>query len=77
MNTLKIAFGGALIVVTLIGMGYVQSVFSDCDQLGKIISDKDSKLPTAHCFGFNMIESLIIFAAFVGIIVVVLGLMDK
>ncbi|GEM_PF-3971477 len=76
MNTLKIAFGGALFIVALIGMGYVQSVFSDCDQLGKIISDKNSKFPTANCIGFNILESLIIFVAFVGIIVVILGLMD-
>ena len=76
MNTAKLAFGGALIIVSLIGMGYVQSLFLNCDQLGEIISDETSEFPTANCIGFNILESLIIFAAFVGVIVVILGLLD-
>jgi len=76
MNTAKLAFGGALIIVSLIGMAYVQSLFTECDQLGEIISDKNSPFPTANCIGFNILEGLIIFAAFVGVIVVILGLLD-
>ena len=76
MNTAKLAFGGALLIVSLIGMGYVQSLFLNCDQLGEIISNEAAEFPTANCIGFNILESLIIFAAFVGVIVVILGLLD-
>lgn len=77
MNTAKIAFGGALVLVSLIGMGYIQSLYANCAQLREIISQDSNKFPTLDCIGFNILEGMIIFAAFVGVIVIVLGLLDK
>jgi len=76
-NTGKIALGGALFFLSLIGMGYVQSLYPDCDQLGEILSQDSTEFPTVDCMGFNIVEGMIIFAAFVGLIVVGLGFLDK
>lgn len=79
LNNRHIALGVFVVSVTLMLMGYGQSIYSDCPQFGEQISNDSTEpplTPTLRCIGFNLIEVLLIGGAFVGLIIGVVGLLD-